>query len=691
MTPRPLLACLLPVRNGAAHLHDWLASAERYADAVIALDDGSTDETADILDAHPLVVKLLRNPRRETYHGWDDAGNRNALLGAADEIGAQWLLSLDADERLDQPDGAALRAFVATTAVPGLAYGFRVHRMIDSLATYDRAGLWVYRLHAHEYGQRVPTERLHFVPIPTSIPPDRWIKTSLRIQHLASVDEAARVHRFEKYREVDPDLEYQDDYEKLLDPPETLHEWQPRVPGTPVIIDPFEPRIADTTRVPSDSEERPALSAIVISRNDEDRIERAVRAVVDQRVPEPFEVIVVVSGTDRTAEIVRREFPDVTLVELDGVALPGRARNAGLERARGEYVSFPGSHVELLPGSLAARLRAHEAGWDMITGTTVNGNTSYAGWSSYFLDHSSVLPGRPPTILDSPPAHCSYRTSILRELGGFPEDMRTGEDTVVNRELFRLGHTALRDPDVRLIHSSPATTLPALARHHFKRGRGMGRIVLETNRRAPVLRDRRLIRRLAVDYLPDRIRSTRSNVRRWGGQLSTIWSQVFPGFLVGAVSAWLGAWWEILRPRRGWVDGLLRHQSATTDIWVLCTGYCPCDVCCGEWANGTTSTLVDTAAQPRGIASDNDLVPVGTTLTIPGYGEATVDDTGAAMRQSARAGLVHLDLRFPAHDEALRWGSQWHHVEVPTTIRAAQVRTIGPDDVEHMPGDVVNR
>ena len=141
----------------------------------------------------------------------------------------------------------------------------------------------------------------------------------------------------------------------------------------------------------------------MISRDDEDRIERAVGSVVEQVCPEPFEVIVVTSGTDATAAIVRRRFPDVRVVELDHPALPGEARNAGLRFARGEIASFPGSHVELLPGSLAARLRAHDQGWTMVTGTTRNGTDTAAGWAAYFLDNSSVLPDRPSEPLPDRP------------------------------------------------------------------------------------------------------------------------------------------------------------------------------------------------------------------------------------------------------------------------------------------------
>jgi len=67
-----------------------------------------------------------------------------------------------------------------------------------------------------------------------------------------------------------------------------------------------------------------------------------------------------------TADIVRALFPDVALVELPDPVLPGRARNTGLSAATGDIVTFPGSHVSLLPGALEARRRAirDEAGID---------------------------------------------------------------------------------------------------------------------------------------------------------------------------------------------------------------------------------------------------------------------------------------------------------------------------------------
>ena len=288
----------------------------------------------------------------------------------------------------------------------------------------------------------------------------------------------------------------------------------------------------------------PVLSAIVISQNDEDRIERAVRSVWTQEVPEPFEVIVVVSGHDRTADIVRERFPEVRVVELPRPALPGEARNAGLRVARGQYISFPGSHVELPQGSLAARVRAHRLGYDMVTGAILNGTDTPAGWASYFLDHSYHMPGRPSAVLSDPPTSCSYTREALVEVGGFPEGVRTGEDTVVNTALFRGGRRAFRAADVRLIHNSPCRDLRRLLVQHFGRGRGLGRILLDERGRADALPPRGDILRRYVAW---RVGITDRNLERWGdaGERER-YRRVRRLIKLAAVAAWAGVWTELV-------------------------------------------------------------------------------------------------------------------------------------------------
>src|SRR5262245_54291685 len=180
------LVCLVPVRNAADDLPGWFESVERFADAVIALDDGSTDGTGGILSGHPLVRRLLTNPVRHSYQGWDDGANRSRLLSATAELSPGWVVWLDADERIAADDAIALRRFLGHGADRRHAYLFTRYRMVGDFEHFDAGRpLVLGRLFPFEVGQQLPVGRLHFVPLPTSIPPCRWQRTKLRIQHLA--------------------------------------------------------------------------------------------------------------------------------------------------------------------------------------------------------------------------------------------------------------------------------------------------------------------------------------------------------------------------------------------------------------------------------------------------------------------------------------------------------------------------
>lgn len=288
----------------------------------------------------------------------------------------------------------------------------------------------------------------------------------------------------------------------------------------------------------------PVLSAIVISRDDGTMIERAVGSVVRQECPLPFEVILVTSGSCEEGAIVRDRFPEVRVVELDHPAFPGAARNAGLRIARGKYVSFPGSHVELPPGSIAARVRAHQLGYAMVTGTLLNRTRTLAGWASYFLDNARVLPGRPSGPLPRPPIRCSYLREALLAAGGFPEDMRAGEDTVVNHRLFEMGHRAYRSREIVLFHNSPCRTPLRLVQHHFTRGRARGRILFD--RAIERGEWAQLVRFVVVGPLL-RLRRTWRGVHAWAPELVPRFWQVLPLVVLAIASSWAGWCYELVR------------------------------------------------------------------------------------------------------------------------------------------------
>jgi glycosyltransferase involved in cell wall biosynthesis len=535
---RVQLLCLLPARNVAHALPGWFESVERCADAVIALDDGSTDGTGALLAAHPLVRRLLANPVRPSDAGWDDHANRARLLSAAAELSPAWILWLDADERIPPDDAMALRQFLARGADRQHAYLVTVYPLIGDLEHCDAdQPLVVGRLFPFEIGQELPAGRWPFVPLPTSIPTARWVRTTLRIQQLVGLTPEHQRARYVRYQEPDPRPRFERRSGHLLREPRDGRPWRPRPPDLPVVLNGAGPDDGgESAGLP--------LSVIVIARDEETRIEGTVRSIVAQQVPADFEVIVVTSGTDRTADIVRTRFPSVHLVELPRPALPGEARNAGLAVARGRFVTFHGSHVALTPGSLAARLAAHQSGYAMVTGAVVNGRLTRPGWAHYFLEYAPALPGRPPGPLDTPPVSCSYLRAALDHVRGFPAGWRAGEDTVVNEALFDLGYGAWHAPAASFVRHTPLTT--PLLRHHFTRGRAFAGVL----RARPPGSPRAMLRRFAflVLYVPHRLLWIEKRVRRWGGpELRRYWRSSRMLAVAGIIAAWAGIWEELFR------------------------------------------------------------------------------------------------------------------------------------------------
>lgn len=78
------------------------------------------------------------------------------------------------------------------------------------------------------------------------------------------------------------------------------------------------------------------------------------------------------------------------------------------------------------------------------------------------------------------------------------------------------------------------------------------------------------------------------------------------------------------------------------------TYYCPCSICCGEWANGITATGT-TAVEGRTIAVDPTVIPYGTQVIINGN-VYTAEDCGGAIKGN------RIDIYMNSHEACLSQG-----------------------------------
>lgn len=89
------------------------------------------------------------------------------------------------------------------------------------------------------------------------------------------------------------------------------------------------------------------------------------------------------------------------------------------------------------------------------------------------------------------------------------------------------------------------------------------------------------------------------------------------------------------------------------------SAYCPCEICCGRWADGVTASGHVIQPGDKFVASPKN-VPFGTMFTVPGY------NNGKPVPASDRGGAIkgnRFDVFFPTHQEALNWGVQYLNVK----------------------------
>jgi len=98
------LTAIVLTLNEERHLPDCLASLRLVSDDIVVLDSGSTDRTFDIAESSGARVCL------RTFDGY--ASQRNAALDLVCD--AEWVLFLDADERLTEAGAREIHRHLST-------------------------------------------------------------------------------------------------------------------------------------------------------------------------------------------------------------------------------------------------------------------------------------------------------------------------------------------------------------------------------------------------------------------------------------------------------------------------------------------------------------------------------------------------------------------------------------------------
>jgi glycosyltransferase involved in cell wall biosynthesis len=123
----PRLSAIVIAHNEAANLPDCLASLS-FCDEIVLVDQASTDATAALATA--AGARVVQKP--------DFAGFGAQKQAALDAATGDWVLSIDADERVPEALAREIRAAVER----GEHAGYRINRRTFFLGRYLRHGGW---------------------------------------------------------------------------------------------------------------------------------------------------------------------------------------------------------------------------------------------------------------------------------------------------------------------------------------------------------------------------------------------------------------------------------------------------------------------------------------------------------------------------------------------------------------------
>ncbi len=192
------------------------------------------------------------------------------------------------------------------------------------------------------------------------------------------------------------------------------------------------------------------VSVIIPTYNEEKNLTACIAALKKQTVL-PGEILVGDGGsTDKTVQIARDHGARVVLSKKRGA---GHGRNIAAAAATGDVLAFTDADcqptqqwVEEIAGSFTDGVVA-------VTGPGFPSSPRFSRRVVYFMTNKLMRL----TVLLGKPAfsgyNCAYSSGAFRKLGGFREDMVTGEDINLSKRASRLGKVVY-NPRAAVFHST---------------------------------------------------------------------------------------------------------------------------------------------------------------------------------------------------------------------------------------------
>lgn len=208
---------------------------------------------------------------------------------------------------------------------------------------------------------------------------------------------------------------------------------------------------------------RPSFSIVIPLYNEERFAAEAISSALNQSVRELQVVIVDDGSTDGTPEVIAGfDDPRIDVVRQENRGLAA-ARNAGIERARAEYIGLLDGDDLFMPEYAATMIAALDsnpgAGFAFVDGWRyVESEARFRRASAYELNGGPAeLPDDPERMLDAllennfVLALSTLRRSAFDAVGGFEENLRSCEDYDLWLRMLIAGYSGIMAPGKQLI------------------------------------------------------------------------------------------------------------------------------------------------------------------------------------------------------------------------------------------------
>ncbi len=213
-------------------------------------------------------------------------------------------------------------------------------------------------------------------------------------------------------------------------------------------------------------------SVIIPSYNQKHVIFDALESVLRQKTDFTYEIIVVESTGDDTAELIRQRYPSIKVIELSERAYPGTSRNHAIRAAQGRYLAFTDTDCLVHERWLQKLVDSHRRGYKVVGGMVKNGTPkSINGTIDYLLEFSDLIkPYESTNNTHFGTCNLSIEKDVFNEYGLFIDQVK-GSDSLYCRRVKEKGVELFHQPEAVIWHRN-RTDLKKIIRNQRELGYG---------------------------------------------------------------------------------------------------------------------------------------------------------------------------------------------------------------------------